>query len=390
MPTYQTPFITSLASPLGPRVFRKHALPFGRWTDAKGRTLTVDRPLLDRVVASFRAGALDQVPFQLAKDDNQHTDDPERFRGEIKGVEIGKDGLYVTAEMTPAGAELVKANPNLGVSVRLLGQLARGDGVVHRDVLGHVLGCMVPQAPGMRPWEQVALSAGEDEVIDLTAAMDAPPMALTDEDKTTIAAMIADALKADENEDGKEMSAAELQELADVAKAAELAAHTVTPPVELSAADSKRITDAEKAAEDAKAEARAATAHAAWRERRVELAMAGVPPALLDLAEPILSRAGSAEPATYDMAAADGKTVKVSERDVIAQLLAENRGRVDAVGREKGSAEFSADPDEAAQKRALDQLRAADPDFHRNGGSSDELTRAVAAGVTAALAAKGS
>jgi len=395
MPTYQTPFSVSLAAPLGPRVWRKHALPFGTWTDSKGQSLTVDRPLLERVVQSFRAGALDQVPFQLAKDDNQHTDDPERFRGEVKGVEIGSDGLYVTTEMTQAGAELLKANPHLGVSVRLLKESVRGDGVVHHDVLGHVLGCLNPQAPGMRPWEQVALAAGQTDVIDLTAPGDPRAMTLTPDDVTQIGKMIADAMataakpaeaKKDMSaEEHTSLSAAELQVLADEVRAAELAA-AAAPAVELSAADSKRITDAEKRAADAELASRAVDARATWRETRVELAQAGCPPALLDLAEPVLSRPGAATPAVYELAVEEGKApAKVSERDVIRKLLAETRGRV-KVGYETGASEF-ASHDEAESKRMLAQLRAADPQTHRNGGPDAGLVAAVAAGVAAAMKA---
>jgi hypothetical protein len=397
MIAYQTPWTTSLAAPLGPLVFRKHALSFGRWQTPDGRTLIVDRPYLERVAANFRAGALDQVPFQLADDSNRHTDDPERYRGQIKGVEIGSDGLYVTAEMTEAGAQLVQANPNLGVSVRLLSESKRGDGKAYTDVLGHVLGTLRPQVPGLKPWEAVQMAAGDGiDVVDLTAAHDASAtMSFTDEQKTEITALITSVL-AEANKPGgtaagtppesAEMSAVELQALADTARLAELAAAEKPAPVELSADAQARITAAEKAAADAQAEAQTVTASATWAKTRVDLANAGVPPALLDVAEPVLSKPPPANAPTFDFAAADGKTVKLTERDALLRLLEQNKGRVQ-VNREAGSSEFAAaGDDQAAHDAALAQLRAADGHGRVNGGA--DVTKIVTA-VTAALKAIG-
>jgi hypothetical protein len=35
----------------------------------------------------------DQVPFQLADASNAHSNDPERFRGEVLDMEVRHDGL---------------------------------------------------------------------------------------------------------------------------------------------------------------------------------------------------------------------------------------------------------------------------------------------------------
>ena len=155
----QTPYRRKDAQRVGARMFRKQVLPVGQ-VAYRGRTLDFTRDYLTELARNFNAGAADQVPFLLADAQNQHHSLPERFRGEVKGVEVEADGLYALIETSEEGSRLLADNPRLGVSARI-----RGD-----KVLEHVLGTLDPVVTGMKPWEAIELSSGSAPVIDLTAA----------------------------------------------------------------------------------------------------------------------------------------------------------------------------------------------------------------------------
>lgn len=150
-------------------VFVKQVLPKGS-IEYQGRTLRFDRAYLDLVAANFRARAVDQVPFVLANERNQHNEDPARFRGEVKQLVVGNNGLYAVIETTAAGTRVLEENPRLGASVRL-----RESGAV----LEHVLGTLDPHVRGMRPWRTVDLAASA-EVLDLSRSTWRPPGDLTE------------------------------------------------------------------------------------------------------------------------------------------------------------------------------------------------------------------
>jgi hypothetical protein len=160
---------------LGNRHWRTQLLPVGE-IEYKGRTLRFDREYLKGLVAAFKAKAFDLVPFQLARDDNKHTNDPERYRGEVVGLEMAPDGLDLILEATEAGDELLRTNPRLGVSARIYEEYVRSDGKSWPQALQHVLATLDPHIPGMRSWKEievpVALSQqiGDVEVVDLSDA----------------------------------------------------------------------------------------------------------------------------------------------------------------------------------------------------------------------------
>ncbi len=151
------------------KLFRKQILPKST-ISYKGRTVNFDEQYLADLKAAFEARAFDQVPFQLADERNTHTNDPERFRGELVGVELTADGLDGIFDLTPEGAAVVERNPNLGVSARIIENLERADGKVFPRATQHVLGTLDPRVTGMKPWQTVELSAeAVTETIDLSA-----------------------------------------------------------------------------------------------------------------------------------------------------------------------------------------------------------------------------
>ena len=176
-----TPFHRSEAVELGNRVWRKKLLPVGD-VEYKGRTLSFTKDYLGRLVRAFQARAYDQVPFQLADAQNTHTNDPERTRGEITGMELGDDGLYVTAQLTPQGEAVLAANPKLGVSARIVEGYQRSDGQFFGGAIQHVLGTLDPRIPGLGPWtaiEAASPAPAPDRVVDLSGyvfAGEEPPV----------------------------------------------------------------------------------------------------------------------------------------------------------------------------------------------------------------------
>lgn len=155
-------------------LFLKQILPFKSidytGPDGSKRRLTFDRQFNQDLVDAYKAGAFDQVPFQLADSRNTHTNDPERTRGEIAGVELRNDGLYAQVRpLTPEAAQMLRDNPKLGVSVRVIENYKRSDGAFFPRALQHVLGTLDPQIHGMKPWEEVDMTSPEtDSTIDLS------------------------------------------------------------------------------------------------------------------------------------------------------------------------------------------------------------------------------
>lgn len=163
MTAIQLPYRRKDAQRVGARLFKKQVLKIGQ-IDYQGRTLDFTRDYLEELARNFTGKAYDQVPFVLADGENRHTMDPERFRGEVKGVEVTDDGLHALIELTDEGARVVEQNPRLAVSARIVEDHPKG------RALQHVLGTLDPRATGMKPWEAIELSSGSPPVIDLTAA----------------------------------------------------------------------------------------------------------------------------------------------------------------------------------------------------------------------------
>ncbi len=165
-----TPFTAAEAVELGNRLWRKKVLPVGD-VEYKGRLLHFTRDYLGQLAKAFTNRAYDQVPFQLADAANTHTNDPERTRGEIRGMELEDDGLYITAELTEDGERVLTANPKLGVSARIVEDYARSDGQHFPAAIQHVLGTLDPRIPGLGAWQAIeAASPVPDTVIDLSAS----------------------------------------------------------------------------------------------------------------------------------------------------------------------------------------------------------------------------
>ena len=164
--TLLTPVDASPAIELG-NTWRKRILPVGE-IEYQGRQLKFTRGYLQGLVAAWRDRAYDQVPLQFADAANTHTNDPERTRGWITGMEVEPDGLYVTAELTERGQRTLADNPYLGVSARIVEQFQRADGKFYPAAIQHVLGTLDPRIPGLGAWQAVEMANESSVTIDLS------------------------------------------------------------------------------------------------------------------------------------------------------------------------------------------------------------------------------
>ena len=133
----------------------------------QGRTLHFTPAYIQGLAEAFRSGAYDQVSFQLADSANSHTNDPERHRGTIVDMKAQADGLYVMLQPTERGEQVLRENPYLGVSARIVEQYQRSDGAFYPAAIQHVLGTLDPRIPNLGQWEPVDMSNGSDSAITI-------------------------------------------------------------------------------------------------------------------------------------------------------------------------------------------------------------------------------
>jgi hypothetical protein len=221
----------------------------------------------------------------------------------------------------------------------------------------HVAGTLDPVIHGMHPWEQVSLSDDSREVLDLTEAKFAeagdpsstpssPTVSdkLSDADRDTLVLLA----KKEGAKDALIDAGISDEEVKQVVEGLIASANDDTsddkdkqPVAALSEEQRKSIELAESHAKEARDEAariRTELADERFNAKRTELIAAGVPPADIDLAEPVLKGgAGVIE-------LSNG--TKVDAHDVITKLLENREGTIDfsTVGVGAGESEDSRDP----------------------------------------------
>jgi hypothetical protein len=360
-----TPFTRGHSSQQG-GTWRKRLLPVGE-INYKGRTLKFTRDYLDGLAQAFDARAYDQVPLQLAGDENKHTNDVERTGGKITAMTVQPDGLYIDVQPTERGARVLADNPDLGVSARIVEAYDRADGKFFPKAIQHVLATLDPRIPGLGGWQTVEASNDVDVTYDLSGAQfageDTPMPELNADQQARLAALLEipvdklaalaanlnteqlAALTGDGNpapapaaptadQDGL-LSEAELDKLVDEAMALEAAGllddetETGAEPAAagLTAEDQMAI---ELAAAQGDENARQLGIiqrqldHERWVNERKRLTAAGVPPFIADLAQPLLEGAG------HQVDLANGDVVDAGQ--IVRKVLTEYAKITDQLG----------------------------------------------------------
>jgi hypothetical protein len=172
--TLLTPWTRGGAVELGNQIWCKRVLPVGS-IQYQGRTLNFTPGYLTGLEQAFKDRAYDYVPFQMADAGNNHTNDPERYRGSVVDMRHdpnGPDGpgLYMFIKPTDRGEKVLKENPYLGVSARIVEQYDRSDGKHYPAAVQHVLATHDPRIPGLGGWRTIEAANTPQLVIDLTGA----------------------------------------------------------------------------------------------------------------------------------------------------------------------------------------------------------------------------
>lgn len=368
--TVLTPFDLAAPTQAGPRVYRKQVLKKGRINyPLRGggkRVVEFTDEYLRDLAAAYTGGAYDTVPFQLAGPDNAHNEDPRNYGGRVIGAEVTPEGLDLILELAEDTAELVeRTGRRLGVSARIKEQLEHVDGRRFKRAIRHVLGTLDPRMTGMSPWEPVDLAHNDtDEVVDLSdlTYMEDRIMprgrldlaALADEDAEALTSYaiaagidLSEALEDDDDEPDlgsdatppaaddelEPLSDEELDALLDAAVADAGADDRELEPLTLS--EEAGLDDLDLAAglssdaHDDAAVARRDAAEARYELARERYGAAGVPPAALDLARPILELAEDDD--TLELSSpATGDAIDV--HGIVVGLLDTIKGTVDLSG----------------------------------------------------------
>ena len=163
--TVLTPFDATPTIGLG-NAWRKRLLPVGS-IQYQGKQLNFTREYLQGLIRAWHERAYDSVPLQFADAKNTHTNDPERTRGRITSMSLEPDGLYIQAELTERGQQVIQENPYLGVSARIVEQYQRADGQYYPAAVQHVLATLDPRIPGLGAWQPVEMSNGGDSAVTI-------------------------------------------------------------------------------------------------------------------------------------------------------------------------------------------------------------------------------
>jgi hypothetical protein len=355
-----TPFDFSDAVKAGRRRFWKQILPVTT-IDYNGQKVDFNEDFHKDLELSHREGAYEQVPLVFADSENRHNMDPRNFGGEILDVQYRGpakgQGTWALIEADKDAERVIKKNPRLGVSARIVQGINKADGRSFKRAINHVLLTMNPRVSGMEPWQAVNLS-DEDadvDVVDLTAEnyktegteMGKKPVKRTADGKIDLSALtdeefqalldLADTQVEDEEEtdEDEEIDPDEVEDT------------TTTPPAKKKKSKTKITVEKESEGDDDEEDeeedetdlsdadnVRRAADHATVRGMQIDLAeqkwqgergdyvRAGVPPFLLDLAEPILKQP---EAVTLDLS--EGESVNAT--DAVRKMLDGVKGLID-------------------------------------------------------------
>jgi len=110
---------------------------------------------LAAVVRAFDAGAVAVVPFQHVEPGGEPTADPGRCRGEVRSLEVVRDGLEMVVDVGPEGDLVLRNTPALRAAPRLVERYKTADGRVFLVVLQFVFATEKPVAQGLRPFREL-------------------------------------------------------------------------------------------------------------------------------------------------------------------------------------------------------------------------------------------
>lgn len=314
----------------GKTYYKKQILPEGTfdYKTASGEKIKLDLTAdqLKNFVDAFSKKAYDEVPFQFGA----HSNDPTIRKGTVAHIEhIPGKGVDAYFELEKEAAEYVEKYPNFGVSPRIVLGINRADGKQFAGAIQHVAGTVVPRMTGMGPWSKVELSEDGD-TDDNTPVIDCSeetievkrevkkvmPEQQTGEQVHTLSAEdyeFFQRMKKEYTEAERILGESEKKETGSPA----------TATVDLS-----EITQKADQALAQLAELKSQSVRDSWAAKKSLLLSQGVPPAALDLADPVMT---AVESQTFDLSTPDGQ-VKSTARELMLSQLELMKGTIDLSG----------------------------------------------------------
>jgi hypothetical protein len=369
-----TPAAVSDFSVAGAKAFWKQIIPQKRidYTTRSGKKASIDftEDYIGKLIADFSAKGV-PTKFVLADKDNAHTMDPERVRGSVTELRMHKAGekpglygkvVFGTNKMAKA---VTLTDGDLPVSARI-----RED--ENGPTLVHVLGTLDPQVPDMEKWHPADLSVYDDKnVLDLsnstyvegeTVAKKIADRELDSFDEAEINAFTDEQLdefmtkfapefdKLGDDEDDDDADDEDDDDSEDEDDEIDTERVPVGAGAELSKTAKRDIELANSAAQVANSRANEALqrmAAAEFREYKAQMISDGVPPHLLDLAEPVLNRP---DDMVIDLSNTGDEDVNASE--IVRKFIDAAKGTIDTDVELGHAGNFNngdgTDPDEAA------------------------------------------
>lgn len=304
----------------GQNLFERQILPFGKF-HYQGREFDITPEWADNAIKAFNDRAVAQTWFHLADEKNSHDVDnrPDRYGGELVGMVKTDTGIKGKYKLTDKAASIVRENPRLGVSARFTTNYTReADQKTWPVVIDQVLGTLNPKIINTDEWKAVTLSeVDKNETVEDSSdgewtvpEVDKVTLNKTEYDK--LMAIIAasettpapEVVEGDTGDDDADLDSL-LAELNTEDKNSKVA-------VGLSNAN-KKI-----------AELSAQVASERFEKEKLGFVGNGVPPAIVELARPILSASESTETVTLS----NGTETKHDVQAIVRKILTELQGTV--------------------------------------------------------------
>lgn len=256
-------------------------------------------------------------------------------------MELTPDGLDVLLDLTPDAAELVRKNPKLGVSARIIEGLDRADGAKFPRAIQHVLGTLDPRVTGMASWQEVSLSETVGDTLDITkeevlvSGSGEPTLTATDPPTApappapVTAPVVTDPSLSDE----------EVDRIAD---------QIVQDERKKQQEELQLVRDANKASDERIAALEQQLANERYVAEARVLIDSGVPPVLVQLARPILEM-------PHSMVIDLSNDEKIDVQVLVREMLGQTKGFLE-LAQERGHT-FGGDTEEDREKTILDNWK---------------------------------
>lgn len=326
----------------GTGIYQKQVIPFGTF-GYKGSTFTIDENWADEAIRAFNDKALDLVPFAFADENNSHhvDDRPDRFAGEVIGLTKTAEGIDAIIKPTNESAKVIDdTDHKLGVSIRFTEPYVReADGKSWPVAIDQVLGTLSPRITGMKPWQEIVLSnvANPNDVQDAsdgewTVAQpnNDNPVTLTQQEY----AWLKKQMEAGPNDlaTDKDVAITGEEDLPDILKQVEDLAKQYEN-VDNNDNDNDKPKQAVGLSNDRRiVELSAQVAESKFDRDALMWKQAGVPPAIIELARPVLSSWDEVKVVTLS----NNQESTVDARTVVRKILDECKGTID-LSAEKGN-----------------------------------------------------